>query len=314
MARLAVVLVLCMSTLVARAAQPVPDREAQPVSANTYVIHGPTEMPSPKNLGFMNNPGFVVTAEGVVVVDPGSSLESGRMVLRQVRGVTRKPVTHVFNTHIHGDHWLGNQAIAEKYPDVVIYAHPEMIAQARGGAAEEWVELMERLTGGATRGTEAVIPGEVLSDGQTVEVGGIRFIAHLSDTAHSGTDAMIEVVEESVLFTGDNVVNQRVVRMDDASFRGSIEACALAEELALAVYVPGHGPTGGVAVVSTFKRYLETLYERVAALYEEGMEDFEMKEAVVAELGAYQGWPGFDEEIGRHISLAVLEVESAQFE
>jgi len=39
-----------------------------------------------------------------------------------------------------------------------------------------------------------------------------------------------------------------------------------------------------------------------------------MKDAVVAELGPYRDWPGFDEEVGRHISLAVLEAERAQFE
>jgi glyoxylase-like metal-dependent hydrolase (beta-lactamase superfamily II) len=34
---------------------------------------------------------------------------------------------NIFNTHVHGDHWLGNQAIVERYPAVKIYAHPNMI-------------------------------------------------------------------------------------------------------------------------------------------------------------------------------------------
>jgi hypothetical protein len=39
-----------------------------------------------------------------------------------------------------------------------------------------------------------------------------------------------------------------------------------------------------------------------------------MKDAVVAVLPEYHGWSGFTQEIGRHISLGLLEVEQAEFE
>jgi len=38
-----------------------------------------------------------------------------------------------------------------------------------------------------------------------------------------------------------------------------------------------------------------------------------MKDAVVAKLKPYQGWTNFNDEVGRHISLAVLEVEQTDF-
>jgi len=50
----------------------------------------------------------VLTAKGVVVVDPGSSVQVGEMLLKKIATVTKDPVIAVFNTHIHGDHWLGN--------------------------------------------------------------------------------------------------------------------------------------------------------------------------------------------------------------
>ena len=59
----------------------------------------------------ITNPAFVIGADGVVVIDPGSSVQTGEMVLRQIGQVTGLPVVAVFNTHIHGDHWLANQAI-----------------------------------------------------------------------------------------------------------------------------------------------------------------------------------------------------------
>ena len=40
----------------------------------------------------------------------------------------------------------------------------------------------------------------------------------------------------------------------------------------------------------------------------------EMKEKIVDKLVDYQQWTGFHEQIGRHISLAILEVEKAAFE
>ena len=62
------------------------------VAPGVYVIHGPTELPSPSNQGFMNNPAFLVTDDGVVVIDPGSSVQVGEMVLARIEQVTDRPV------------------------------------------------------------------------------------------------------------------------------------------------------------------------------------------------------------------------------
>ncbi|MGB5258944.1 MAG: MBL fold metallo-hydrolase [Gammaproteobacteria bacterium] len=292
----------------------VPDYPAQQLSDHVWVIHGPTELPNPGNKGFMNNPAFVVTSAGVVVIDPGSTLETGRMVLRQIKKVTEKPVTHVFASHIHGDHWLGNQAIRETHPAARFYAHPVMIKQANAGDAESWVAIMEQLTGGASKGTEAVIPDQPLTDGQEIRVGDVTFRVYLADWAHTKTDAMVEVVEDSLLATGDNALYKRIGRMDDGSFRGNLAACEQALDMNLKHYIPGHGPAGGAEVIKPFCTYLKTLYDKVAALYEEGLSDFEMKDAVIESLPEYQDWSGFSDEVGKHISLALLEIEQAEFE
>lgn len=296
------------------AGTPVPDYKAEQVAPHTYVIIGPTERPNPENLGFMNNPAFIIGRDSVIVIDPGSSLESGRMVLRQLKKLTNKPVTLVFNTHIHGDHWLGNQAIREEYRNAKFYAHPEMIRKAKESEAEAWIKLMSSLTNGATEGTTAVIPENALQDGDTVKISGLTVKVHIMPAVHSFTDAMFEIVEDSVFFTGDNTTYKRIARFDDGTFRGTI---AMADKIIAdnyKLYVPGHGPVGNKEIIESFRNYVVTLYETVAALYEEGLSDFEMKEKVIAKLGAYHDWPGFDEEIGKHISLAMLEAEKAAFE
>jgi glyoxylase-like metal-dependent hydrolase (beta-lactamase superfamily II) len=288
--------------------------QAKKVAEHTYVIHGPLEVPNEKNAGFMNNPAFIVGEKAVAVIDPGSSVQIGRGVLMQIKKISDKPVTMVFNTHVHGDHWLGNHAFVEANPDVKIYAHPKMIAAAEAGEAEAWIKNLSKLTKGATDGTKASIATEALEDGQIVKLGKLSIKAHLGEHVHSKTDAMFEFVEDKVLFTGDNVTAKRIPRMDDGSFQGSITTIAKALELDVEKVVPGHGETGGKTVLSAYKTYLSTLYESVKTLSDEGLEDFEMKEKVAEKLQDYTDWAGFDKELGKHISLAILEAEQAAFE
>ncbi len=298
---------------VSLAASMVRDYPVDRIAPHTYVIHGPLGYPSVENQSFMNNPGFVVTDDGVVLIDPGSSVQAGRMVLKQIKTITDKPVTHVINTHVHGDHWLGNHAVVEVYPEAVLMAHPNMIKEANAGAGDQWVTQMERATEGFTKGTQAVIPTVSTSEVTQLETGGVDFRFHAPDKAHSDTDVMIEVVQDSVVFLGDNATYKRIPRLDDATFKGNIAACKVAEDLAAKHYVPGHGPTGGVAVVEKFGRYLETLYTGVARYYEEDLSDFEMKPKIVQQLKPYHSWVNFDDQVGRHVSLAILEVEQDSF-
>lgn len=283
------------------------------VAANTYVIHGPLERPTAANRGFINNPGFVVTGDSVVVVDPGSSMETGKALLKRIAKITDKPVTHVFNTHVHGDHWLGNQAIVQAYPKAQLLAHPEMIKEANAGGAEQWIDLLMQLTEGAIKGTEAVVPAVALEHGQTLSVGGHTFEVVLTEHAHTHTDAMIIAVEEKVLFTGDNLTWKRIPRMDDGSFRGNISILAEARGYPVEVVVPGHGMTGGVDILKPYHDYLDMVYSEAARMMDDGLEAYEMKPEINAKLVDFHDWSGYDDELGKHISLSVLEAEEAAF-
>jgi len=254
-----------------------------------------------------------MTNDGVVVVDPGSSVQTGAMVLRQIRKLTDKPVIAVLNTHAHGDHWLGNQAFREADPQVPIYGHPRMIKAIEEGVGASWVANMESLTEGATRGTRVVAPNHTVADGDTLSFGGVSFRFHNFGTAHTNNDLMIEVAQEQVLFLADNANNQRIVRMDDGKFSGNITTLDEAMKIKAKVLVPGHGQTGGWEVVQAYRDYLVELRAAVKKYYDEGVSDFEMKPKVAADLARFKAWPGFDDELGKHISLAYLEIENESF-
>ncbi|PWQ95078.1 MBL fold metallo-hydrolase [Leucothrix pacifica] len=293
--------------------KPLDGYEAKKISDNTWVIHGPTESPNPENLGFMNNPAFTVTDNSVIVFDPGATKATGEGVLQRIKEQTNNPVTHVFITHVHGDHWLGNHAIKNAYPDAKFYAHPIMIELAKGGAAYQWVSLMEQLTNGASKGTEAVIPEVALSDEQEVKIDNITVRAYLSEWAHSKSDAMFVIVEDKVLLTGDNVMSKRIARMNDGSFRGNIDIIEAALDYDIEVVIPGHGPSDGKEVLESFKQYLSAIYAAAEAAVEDELEAHEVKSTLAEQFGDYKDWPGFENEFGRHISLAILEAEDASF-
>jgi len=289
------------------------DYAAAKITDRVYVIHGPLGMPSQENQGFANNPAFVLTSAGVVVIDPGSSVQVGEMVLDRIAAVTGAPVIAVFNTHIHGDHWLGNQAIKHAFPKAVIYAHPKMIEQARAGAGAGWVNILDTMTAGATRGTVARPPDLGVGAGETLKLHNLRFRIYHNDRAHTDTDIMIEVVEDGVLFLGDNVFAGRVGRMDDGNLKGQLAALDAALASKARHFVPGHGRSGGRAVVVDYRNFLTALRAAVRKYYERGLGDFEMKDRVVRDLAAYKDWKNFDAEIGRAIGVVYLQVESEAF-
>lgn len=306
-------LLLALPALAARGPE-VPDYPAEQVAPGLYVIHGPLDYPNPGNQGFMNNPAFLVAETGVIVVDPGSSVQTGEMVLRQIRTVTDRPLLAVLNTHVHGDHWLGNQAMLALDPEVPIYAHPRMLEQVAQGAGQEWVQRMMSATQGATEGTVARGPTQALGGGETIVLGGLTFKTHYYPHVHTTTDLMFEIPELGVLFLGDNACNRRIVRMDDGSFGGSVAALdGVKGTVTAQILVPGHGRTGGWEIVEDYRAYLAGVYEGVAELFESGVSDFDLKAPIVERLARFRDWPGFEEELGKHISLAYLEVEAAAF-
>jgi glyoxylase-like metal-dependent hydrolase (beta-lactamase superfamily II) len=314
-------LMLAWATQQAVAAEigpPVRDYPFEQVADNTWVIHGPLEMPNAGNQGFMNNPGIVLTTAGFVIVDPGSSLQAGEMVLRMLRKVNDSPVVAVFNTHIHGDHWLGNQAVRAAFPDAAIYGHPEMLAEVEAGAGDSWVELMANLTEGATLegatlGTTVVGPDQAIDNGDAIRIGGKTFLIHHHGQAHTRTDLMIEVKEDGVVFLGDNVTARRIPRMSDGNFRGNIESVDMILKTGARVWVPGHGPSGDAVMVRAYRGYLEAVYRAAEQAFNDDLDSSEVKPLALEATREYSDWAGYEGEIGRQAAQAYLEVEAAEF-
>jgi len=284
------------------------------LTKGSYVIHGPLGEPNVQNHGFMNNPGMVIGADGVIVIDPGGTYQVGKNVINEIKKITDKPIVAAFNTHVHGDHWLGNQAILEAYPNAKIYAHPAMIAQAKDGAGDSWVSIMDTSTEGLSKGTVATYPTDATTHLQEVNVAGETFRIHndITGVAHTNTDIMVEHVGSKTLFLGDNDLIHRFGRFDGTSdMHGNIKALEYAIDLGLTHYVPGHGPSGDANnAVKPFLDYLIIIKEETAKGYEEDLADYEIKPFADKRLADYRDWHGYDAQLGKHINKMLLEIEA----
>lgn len=288
---------------------------ADRVSSNIYVVHSPRGLPNKANYGFINNPAFIVAKDGVIVVDPGGSLQVGAELVRKIRKVTDKPVIAILNTHIHGDHWLGNDGVRRAFPQAAIYANPRMVERMKLGEGERWLERFKQMTEGAIAGTRVVAPTIGVGDGEILNLGGLNFRFH-HFKAHTDTDIMIEVMSDKALFLGD-IVTYRTVpsrnQPQDAYYKGQLEATRTATQFPVKLYIPGHGPTGDRSLVLESLRLQEKLYSAVTKYFGQGLSDFEMKEPIQRELAEYKDWNGLDA-LGQVINRIYLEIESDSFQ
>jgi len=291
------------------------DYRLTPITKNIQVIYGPFDLPDNKNRGFRNNVVVVTTSEGLVIFDPGGSAYTGEMVARALKGLTPKPIVAVFNSHAHGDHWLGNEGIRKHHPDALIYGHPKMKARIEGPDGYRWLDLINRVTKGTAEGKVIIGPNRTVDDGDVVTVGDTRFRIHHTGLAHTDNDIMIEIVGQNVLYIGDVVRNGLLgIMEEDASFKGNIAAIDAMLEKKFSSYIPGHGQAGGEEMLTKYRSYLQIVRTKVKKLYEKGLRDYEMKAEVVKSLSAYKGWAGFELRVGPHITRAFLEVEAEDFE
>ncbi len=296
---------------------PVNDIPAQQLSPHVWMIYSPDGFPTPENRGMMANVIFVVTSAGVVVIDSGASLQIGQMAIRMIRKVTDKPVVAVFNSHYHGDHWLGNHAFVKTYGDKLpIYALPSTIEKLQGAEGNLWRSLMERWTNQSTLGTQVVLPNTAVRHGQVIQIGDVTFRMHHYGTAHTPSDLCVEVVQDKLTAVGDIAMANRIANMDEGSYVGTFKyyqslVAATGEQM----WVPGHG-LGSKDLLKTYGEFMAGIWEPCLQAVKDGKSEAEAKAAVVKDprvASRAKAMQGYEGNIGKYISLAYLEAEKEAF-
>mgnify|MGYP000054417931 CR=1 FL=1 len=293
----------------------VPDIAPTKLSEHVYVIIAPDGFPTARNQGMMSNVTFVVTKEGVVILDSGASVQIGEMALRQIKTVTDKPVIAVFNSHYHGDHWLGNHAFVEAYKDIPIYAHPLTTSAIKSGQGEYWMHLMERSTDNATLGTIVTPPNKEVNHGDEIKFGDVTIRCHHYGKAHTPSDICFEIVEDKIMHVGDVAMDRRIAFMEDGSYLGTFRTFDELEKLDIKTWLPGHGQPGP-DVLKNNRELFDGIYGACVQAVQEGKTIGEAKAMVLADPRVKKWAPqtkGFEENIGSYSSLAYVEAEQENF-
>lgn len=295
---------------------PVKDIRPTQLSRHVWTIYSPDGFPTVENQGMMANITFVTTQQGVIILDSGASLQIGEMTLRMIRQVSSKPVVAIFNSHYHGDHFLGNQAHVQAFGTLPIYAHEYTKKQIEGIEGSSWRNLMERWTNQATIGTEVVAPNQTVKHGQVFNYGDVHLRIHHNGTAHTPGDICIEVIEDQVTHVGDVAMDHRIANIDDGSYRGTFALYdQLKKNAGKQLWIPCHGEAKRT-LLDEYQIFLSGIYEACVKAVNDGLDPSAAKAMVLKDprvVNYAQKTKGFENNIGKYTSLAYLEAEKEAF-
>ena len=223
------------------------------------------------NEGMNANVGFVVTKEGVVVIDSGSSYRVAKQMHEAIRRVTKQPVKYVINTGGQDHRWLGNGYFKEQGATIIAHkkAADDMAARGAEQIAGLKADLKERIDG-----TRATLPDQTFDTEKTLKLGGTELrIIHFHG-GHTPGDSVVWLPASRVLFSGDLVYVDRLLGVIPVSntknWLASFEAM---EKLAPKRIVPGHGKVCDLAKAKRdTKDYLVLLRNHMKTALDKGLD------------------------------------------
>jgi cyclase len=214
-------------------APPAPPLTIEKVGAEMYVI-----------VGSGGNVAVLPTSEGVILVDDKFA-QNAPEILAKVKSVTDKPIRYVLNTHQHGDHTGGNEAL--------LAANAEIVIQKNARA-------------NMVTGKQPGLPRITFGDEAQVFLGGKEVQAHYMGRGHTNGDAVMFFPQQRVLHTGDLFVNGGAPFIDGAN-GGSIKdwdkTIAKALQYDFDFVIPGHGPVAKKADLAKWVQTLASLRDHV---------------------------------------------------
>ena len=205
------------------------------------MVQGESALGSAANRNFISNAAFVVTPEGVIVVDALGSPALAQELIEEIRRVTAAPIKAVIVTHFHADHIYGLQAFKQAGAEVIaqrdgqIYLHSETAALRLQASRDElfpWIDDKTVLVA-ADRWIDKPI---------TLRLGGLDFELHPAGPAHTPEDLVVYVPQLKLLIAGDLVFRGRVPFVGLADSGSWIAALDKLLQFDAAVIIPGHGP------------------------------------------------------------------------
>jgi glyoxylase-like metal-dependent hydrolase (beta-lactamase superfamily II) len=255
------------------ASEDIPDQYPQSVLyskpvefiPHVFTAIGATAPPTYENAGHNNNLSFIVTGDGVVVVNSGASTALAHALHEEIKAITEQPVKLVINENGQGHSMLGNGYWAGL--GVPILAHEEAVAEFEDSSGQGLAALKSYARENA-EGTTIVLPSETFTDAKTITMGEVTIeVLHLGP-AHSPGDTQVWIPQWSMMIAGDIAFHERMPPI----FEGTCTLCWIETwetklmPLNPTYVIPGHGHPTNLAQVTHYTHdYLVDLRAKISA-------------------------------------------------
>ncbi len=232
------------------------------------------------------NSGFIVTEEGVIVIDSQGTRQLAEELKKGIRDVTPKPVIYVVNTHYHGDHTFGNQYFSEARA-IIAHENTRLALIERDKAHKE---RFKKFFGEESLfGFNLTPPTLTFTDKLTLWSGGRKLdLIFAGGPAHTDGDIFVYLAAEKILFAGDLLYKGRLPLLSDGDTAGAGSAVVELLNTGAQIYVPGHGPLADKNDAGEYMGYLNDLRAEVKRLMGEGKTLEEVKKEI--KLPKYGGY------------------------
>jgi glyoxylase-like metal-dependent hydrolase (beta-lactamase superfamily II) len=270
----ALILLLASSAAAAQQPQPAPvEVRVEQLAPGVAVLFGRG-----------GNIGLSYGADGNVLIDDQYAPMTERVVAA-VRTLDPDPIRFVINTHWHGDHTGGNENLGRT--GTIIVAHDNVRRRMS----------MDQLVRGdrVPASPAGALPVVTFSTNLSFHLNGDEIRATHVEHAHTDGDALIYWTGANVLHMGDVYFNGSLPFIDLDS-GGSIDGAIAAVEAGLAIaddrtrIIPGHGPVGSRADLTSYRDMLKTLRDRVAEAIGAGRSLDEIKALRLADSYGRPNW------------------------
>jgi len=191
----------------------------------------------------------------VMLVDAQLTKTNAERVLQEIKE-TKKPLSIIYITHEHADHFLGLEVFKDAYPGVRIIAN-STVADRADKVYQQKIDKWKQILGsGATSRAVAIekFDGNFIAfDGSTIEV-----LKHIQGDTDENT--MLWIPGQRTLIAGDVVVNNMhlYTAETDSKARGKwLTSLQEIRELRPSIVIPGHSKVGAPLDTNTAVDFTE---------------------------------------------------------
>lgn len=244
-------------------------RKPVEVIPGVWSAFGETGPGTYENSGHNNNLSFVITDDGVVVMNSGDNYLLAQSIHEEIKKLTSQPVKYVVLENSQGHAMLGSNYWKEQGAKIIAHKDAAKIIEEDGA---QILKTMRSRTRDKAFKTELVTPDIVIEDKYELTMGSWKLEVLYLGLSHSPGDLTLWIPAKKLVISGDVAFYQRMPPLfEDTNTAAWLDTWTKFEALGAQYVIPGHGvATNMEEVTKVTKGYLTFLRGKVAEVMKKG--------------------------------------------